>query len=97
MTIRAHVRKQRCGLILLCLALLIGCGSKVTQQNLDKVQIGMSQADVTAILGDPTESNNVAIGPVSTLTATWKQDNRTITIQFLNGKVIAKAFSNTPG
>jgi hypothetical protein len=53
----------------------------------------MTQADVMALLGDPTESNSIAFGPVGGTTSTWKANGRTITIQFVNGRVLAKVFS----
>ncbi len=79
-------------MILLC-SVLLGCGSKVTSENFEKIQPGMTQAEVTAILGDPTESSSIGVGPVGGTTSTWKGNGRTITIQFVNGKVIAKVFS----
>lgn len=80
-------------MMLLCAALLLGCGSKVSQENFAKIQSGMTESEVTAILGPPTESNSIGFGPVGGTTSTWKDNGRTITIQFVNGKVIAKAFS----
>jgi len=80
-------------MILLCATFLLGCSSQITQKNFDKVQSGMTQEEVTAILGDPTESSSIGFGPVGGTTSTWKANGRTITIQFVNGKVIAKVFS----
>ena len=79
--------------LLLCSTLLLGCTSKLTQENFEKVQSGMTQAEVAAILGDPTESSSIGLGPFGGTTSTWKDGGRTITIQFVNGKVIAKVFS----
>ncbi len=80
-------------MMFLCCTLLFGCGSKVTPENFEKIQSGMTQEEVRAILGDPTESSGIAIGPVGGTTATWKANDRTITIQFVNGKVIAKVLA----
>jgi len=80
-------------LMFFCATLLLGCGSKVTQENFAKIQSGMTETEVTAILGPPTESNSLGLGPVGGTTSTWKDNGRTITIQFVNGKVLAKAFS----
>ena len=87
---RARSLAQLGGTILLCSGLLLGCGSKVTQENYAKVQSGMTQAEVKAILGEPTESSSIAFGSVGGTTATWKGGGGTITIQFMNDKVIAK-------
>ncbi len=80
-------------MMLVCSILLLGCASKITQENFEKVQSGMTQAEVKAILGDPTESSSIGFGPVAGTTSTWKGNGSTITIQFVNGKVIAKVFS----
>jgi hypothetical protein len=78
--------------VLLASALLAGCGSKITQENFDKIQTGMSREDVKAILGDPTESSGVSIGTISGDSWVWKKDGTVITIQFVGGKVLAKQF-----
>jgi outer membrane protein assembly factor BamE (lipoprotein component of BamABCDE complex) len=39
--------------LMLCAFCLAACGSQVNQANFDKVQIGMTMAQVTAILGSP--------------------------------------------
>ena len=66
---------------------------KVPWENFEKIRSGMTESEVTAILGRPTGSNSVRFGPVGGTTSTWKDDGRTVTIQFMNGKVLAKAFS----
>jgi hypothetical protein len=80
-------------LVLLVSALVSGCGSKITQENYDKVQAGMSQEEVKAILGDPAESSGMSFGPISGGTWIWKGSDATITIQFVGGKVLAKQFA----
>jgi hypothetical protein len=88
-------RVSRVGpLALLLLALLVGCGSKITQENFEKIQVGMSEDEVTAILGKPTESSTVGFGSLSGGAWVWKRDGTTITIQFANRKVLAKQFSH---
>ena len=74
----------------LCLA---ACGaSRLTQENFDKIRTGMTQAEVTAILGEP-RSSSVDVAIFFGTASTWKNDGTTITIQFANGKVVAKQFS----
>ncbi len=79
--------------VLLASALLAGCGSKITQENFDKIQTGMSREDVKAILGEPTESSGVSVGTISGDSWVWKKDGTVITIQFVGGKVLAKQFA----
>jgi hypothetical protein len=77
--------------VLMCVR-LPGCGSKVTQENFDKIQTGMSRDDVKAILGDPTESSGISVGAISGDTWVWTKDGATIAVQFIGGKVFAKQF-----
>jgi outer membrane protein assembly factor BamE (lipoprotein component of BamABCDE complex) len=93
------------GLRLFCLVLLaalVGAGltgcarSKITKDNFDKVNLGMTQEEVQQILGPPTEASGLEVLVFSGTTAKWVQDDSTITIQFVNGKVVAKEFSKQP-
>jgi hypothetical protein len=53
----------------------------------------MTLAQVKEILGEPTESSSVDVAVLSGTVSKWKQGDVTITIQFVNGKVVAKQFS----
>jgi hypothetical protein len=77
---------------LLAVTFILGCGTKVSRANFDKVQTDMTQEEVYKILGEPTETSGLTLGGFSSTTATWKTDNGQISIQFLNGKVVAKQF-----
>jgi hypothetical protein len=83
---------MRSCLLALCVLGLIACGSRISSSNFEKIQTDMAITEVNAILGEPTESNSVNIGPVSGTQSTWKSDQCTISIQFINGKVKAKQF-----
>jgi hypothetical protein len=73
---------------------LAACGStKLTQDNFDKIQIGMTRAQVVIILGNPTESHSVDMAGFSGTVSKWEQGDVTISIQFVNSKVVAKQFS----
>ena len=67
-------------------------GTKINQENFEKIKTGMTFAEVKVILGEPTESSSVDVAVFSGTTATWKKGETTINIQFMNGKVIAKEF-----
>jgi hypothetical protein len=52
-------RPYRRGAVILAAALclvLAGCGSKITKENADKIKPGMTEKEVSDILGAPTES-----------------------------------------
>jgi len=75
--------------------LLAGC-SKVSEENFGKVQEGMTEEQVMAILGKPTEANSVAVLGVSGTTSRWVGNGATITVRFVNGKVALKSFDKPP-
>lgn len=88
----------RQGLRLLLLGLVIaglaGCApAKITQDNFDKVKIGMTQKEVEQILGPATEATGLEIPVFSGTMAKWVQGDTVITVQLVNGKVMAKEFS----
>lgn len=89
---------------LLCLA-VAGCGgSKVTKANFEKVNVGMTEAEVDGILGKGEESASVSMdmpgmppgAAVPGMTGSakvkrWKDGSRSIVINFADGKVMMKA------
>jgi hypothetical protein len=79
--------------LVICMSLVSCTGSKISQENFEKIQTGMPLAQVTAILGPPTESSSVDVAVVSGTVAKWIAGNVTISIQFVNGKVVAKQLS----
>ena len=90
-----------------CLALslvLVGCGGgsplTLTQDNLNKVQNDMSQADVKGILGDPTSSETKPIpivgGEEVDYTYRNSQNGTQVIIVFKNDKVQSKTGSFNP-
>jgi hypothetical protein len=78
---------------LVAAVLIAGC-SRVTQENFLKVQEGMSEAEVIAILGEPTESNSVNLLGVSGTSSRWLARGAVISVQFVNGKVALKSFES---
>lgn len=83
----------RAAAMLAAVALLAACGSKVTAENFERIQTGMTQKEVIAVLGEPTETSNVNIAGVSGGMASWKDGGTVISVQFLNDKVQAKQLS----
>lgn len=73
--------------------LLVACGSKVNEDDFAKIHEGMTQDQVTDILGKPTQSSSIDILGMSGTSATWTDNDARITIQFVNGKVRLKSFS----
>ena len=73
-------------------AVLLSACSKVNQENFLKVQDGMTEQEVIALLGRPTESNSVNVLGVSGTTSRWASGDAVIAVSFVNGKVAFKSF-----
>lgn len=81
------------GPMLATLLLLVSACTSYDQATYDKIKTDMTREEVIGILGEPTESSGLNLGGLSGASATWKDKQGTITIQFLNGKVKAKSFA----
>ena len=83
------------------LAALTGCGGSVSQSNYDKVNTGMTQAQVEDILGKGKEQASTAMPGVgaggmsvpgmSAKVLQWQDGSKSITVTFMNDKVVSKA------
>lgn len=82
----------RCAAVVAAL-LLAACGSKVSAENFERIQTGMTQKEVVAILGEPAETSVISIAGLSGGMATWRDGNTAISVQFVNDKVQAKQLS----
>ena len=88
------------GTIVLAVSLpvmLAGC-SKLDRDHYDQVQTGMTIEHVKKILGEPDETKSggvdvLGIGGTAT-TLTWKSGDKSITVTFVNDKVVKKDMSN---
>ncbi|ABA87693.1 hypothetical protein Pcar_0433 [Syntrophotalea carbinolica DSM 2380] len=78
---------------LLCIFLLatvVACHSPINQKNFAGIETGMAEAEVIALLGEPTETTSIDLGLFSGTAATWRHKDTVISVQFLNGKVQSK-------
>ena len=80
----------------LALVLLLAACSKVSEQNFAKIEEGMSEAQVTALLGRPSEATSVSVLGVSGTTSRWVGNGAVITVRFVNGKVALKSYDKPP-
>jgi Domain of Unknown Function with PDB structure (DUF3862) len=70
--------------------LLVACGSRISQENYNRITDGMAYADVVKILGEPTSSESRGALGITAGTAQWKDGAHQITIIFINEKVSSK-------
>ena len=87
---------MRSALLAFAASLLLAACSKVTQENFAKVQDGMTEQEVTALLGPPTTSSSVQIIGLSGTSSRWEGSDAVITVSFVNSKVALKSFDQ-PG
>lgn len=81
---------------LICVSFILSsCGYKISKENYEKIQTGMTMAEVKDILGEPTESSSGNVLGISGTSSKWIKGNVLISIQFVNQKVRLKNFSDT--
>lgn len=90
------MKKLRILALALTLSVLIAACSKITQENFSKIQEGMSEQEVIALLGPPTESNSVNVLGVSGAASRWVGRDAVISVRFVNGQVALKTYDK-PG
>ncbi|MFZ5555637.1 MAG: DUF3862 domain-containing protein [Pseudomonadota bacterium] len=78
---------------LLAALVLAACGSKVSQENFDRIKSGMTKEEVVAILGKPDETSGFSLGNLSGESAAWTGRDASISVQFANDKVLSKQYS----
>ena len=78
------------------LAVAASACSKITEENFTKVRDGMSEQDVVALLGTPTESSSISVLGISGTASKWVAKDAVIKVEFVNGKVRGKSFDRPP-
>ncbi|HXR57774.1 MAG TPA: outer membrane protein assembly factor BamE [Burkholderiales bacterium] len=82
---------------LFALLLLLAACSKVTQENYSKIREGMTEPEVQAILGSPSESSTTTVLGISGTSSKWVSGDAVISIRFVNGKVALSSFDKPAG
>jgi outer membrane protein assembly factor BamE (lipoprotein component of BamABCDE complex) len=70
--------------------ILTGCGSKLNQENLNKVETGMSEKQVQELLGKPTSTETAEAFGLSATTYVYKNGDVEVRVIFANHQVISK-------
>jgi hypothetical protein len=68
---------------------LLAC-SKLTQENYNKITMGMTYDEVVAALGAPAKCDDV----MGVRSCKWGDDTRSVNVNFLGGKVLLYSSSN---
>ena len=72
--------------------LLLAACSKVNQENFLKIEDGMTEQEVVALLGRPSESNSVNLLGMSGTSSRWVSGDVVVVVSFVNGKVAFKSY-----
>ena len=78
---------------LLTLAATLCACSAVTQENYDRIEAEMGEAEVFNILGKPDQSAEVMLMRLKAVNHQWVGREHSITVQFVNARVRAKNIS----
>ena len=71
------------------LLVLLGC-SKLTLENYDKIEPGMSYDEVTQLIGQPEKCDDV----MGLRSCTWGDEKRSVSVTFAADKVLLFSSSN---
>ena len=71
------------------LLLLLAC-SKLTQENYNKIKMGMPYDEVVSLLGAPAKCDDV----MGVRSCKWGDDTRSVNVNFVGGKVLLYSSSN---
>jgi len=64
--------------------LLAACGSKLSLENYNKLQVGQSYDEVKQVIGEPTRCDEV----LGVRTCVWGDEQHGISVNFVAGKVL---------
>lgn len=80
---------------LLSIAMLLSACAppKLSEENVAKIREGMTEKEVTAILGPPTETKSGAILGITGASSVWKEGDATLSLQFVNERVVLKTYA----
>jgi hypothetical protein len=81
--------KIRTFLLSSLLLLMLGC-SKLTLENYSKITMGMTDEEVTQLIGSPDSCDDV----LGVRSCTWGNEKRSVNVSFLGGKVMLFSSSN---
>lgn len=74
----------------IALLLVLAACSKVTQENYDRLAVGMDYDQVTALLGAPSGCDDV----MGVRSCVWGDDERSVSVNFVAGKVLIFSSQN---
>ncbi|UXY14745.1 hypothetical protein N8I74_15680 [Chitiniphilus purpureus] len=78
-------------LIATCFFLLtLAACSRLSPERYAQIETGMTRAEVIGLLGEPDQTDGASLLGISGESAIWQSGGTTVTIRFVNDKVIGK-------
>lgn len=74
---------KRCLLLIVSVALLAAC-SRLTQENYDRLKVGMGYDEAVTILGKPDSCSEALVAK----SCIWGNDRKNMTVNFIGNKII---------
>ncbi|WP_410500175.1 DUF3862 domain-containing protein [Chitinibacter sp. S2-10] len=88
-----RIQKWGQGLCLTLLAFALIACSKITAENYQKIETGMSRAQVVEILGEPTQTQTSNLVGIASEQAVWESGKVKITATLVNDTVLIRNMS----
>jgi len=63
-----NLRSLKLGIVILALTALTACGAKLTQENFDKVKVGMPSKEVKNLIGEPNQIDTISVPLLGSVT-----------------------------
>ena len=76
---------------IVCLSLLVACGSKLTSDNFSLVKNGMTEEEVKSLIGKPSSVKNDEMLGLSSTVYSYQKGETEAKVGFINGKVTHKS------
>lgn len=81
--------------VVLLAALMLGACSRVTLENYQKLEAGMTHEQVYALLGKPEQVSGGGVGNMSFSNETWSGGGRHIRLTFGGDKLLLKTIEDS--
>ena len=70
--------------IIISAVVLAGCGSRINQENYNRLEVGMKYEQVVGLLGEPDNCNSAMMAN----NCIWGSEKRYINVKFVDGQVV---------
>ncbi len=88
---KLNMQSIKFGAVIIALGLLAACAGRLTQENFDKVSVGMPAKEVKNLLGEPTQTDTVSLPVIGNVTRyNYKTDKGEVAVLLRDDVVQSK-------